>query len=107
MTQMNRIAWFFSLFSSVLDKHAPLKRKLVNKPTQSNWFVQIHQRNHFHKSKDIINTDYGDKTSNLSFVIPKLIITMNILTPNNLILGSYGIVLRNFLVNQVLQHTLV
>ena len=73
MTQMNRIAWFLYLFTSVLDKHAPLKRKLVEKPTQPNWFNSdmlraIHQRNHFHKSKHIINTDYGGKKSNLSFL---------------------------------------
>jgi len=59
------------------------------------------------KVKITLITDCGDKKSNLSFVMLKLIITMNILTPNNIILGSYGIVLRNFLVKQVLQYALV
>ena len=48
------------LFTSVLDNHAPLKRKRVTKPRQANWFNSdmlraIHPRNTFHKSKDIIN----------------------------------------------------
>jgi len=47
-------------FSSVLDNHAPLKRKRVKKATQPNWFNSdilraFQQRNHFHKSKDNIN----------------------------------------------------
>ena len=41
------------LFTSVPDKHAPLKRKRVKKPRQPNSFNSdilraIHQRNHFH-----------------------------------------------------------
>ena len=49
---------FIKLFSSILQKHAPLKRKRVKKVTQPNWFnpdilQAIKQRNYYHKKQNV------------------------------------------------------
>ena len=49
---------FIEIFSSILQKHAPIKRKRVKKTTQPNWFNSnivhaIKQRNYYRKKHNV------------------------------------------------------